>query len=166
MGIIEVKEDIGPFVPGMQITDKAPIDCCLFYNRGKIELSAFADKMSYYANEKCKLTIRVDTTEMKTKVKKITCALKGQVFVAFEGRMKRRFVFDIHQVEIDGLDKGNYESKTVDIDLKNAFRNKETSIPSNIIGDMRNLALGIQNSSGLGEKLKFDDFIDIKACLG
>ena len=88
---LEVKEDIGPQLPGLLITDKAKYDCCCYCSQGQMELAASSDKISYLTSEKCRVSVRINTNELKVSVPKITLTLIARINATASGGYAREF---------------------------------------------------------------------------
>ena len=158
---LEVKEDIGPQIPGLLITDKQKYDCCCYCNQGNLELAASADKISYLTSEKCRLTVRVNTNDLKISVPKINLTLVARIHATSTGGYSREFETQIYKWSQEGVEKGKEETKTYELDLLYALRNPESILPTSMTPEGRQLAMGVQASSSHGSCVRLDYYIDV-----
>ena len=73
----------------MLFTDRARCDSCLRCSLGELELETSTDKVNYFSNEKCMLTVKMDAKNLTSAVTKLHILLTASINLTSEKMLNR-----------------------------------------------------------------------------
>ena len=113
-------------------------------------------------SEKCKLTVHINTQDLKVDLAGIKIKLIARILLTDKKGYSREFKITAYFWRREGLEKGKEVTRNYEIDLRYALRNPEFELPSAMNPEERKIAMQVQGSSIGGKNARMEYYLDIR----